>query len=107
MRRQRTLLVAVVSALDVASSLAACGGSDDDGTPQGAEPTAGSWKTWVLSAPEQIRVPPPPGSDSATAKRDASALEAARRARTPQQAALAREYGGLVVDRAKRDGAEA
>ena len=34
------------------------------------EPDAGKWKTWVLSSPDEIRVPPPPapGSEEAVAE---------------------------------------
>jgi membrane-associated phospholipid phosphatase len=91
-------LNALLSVLAVAASLlVGCGGSDGDGAPRGAEPTAGSWKTWVLSSPAQIRVAPPPGSDSPAAKRDASDRAAAMRARTPEQVKLAREYGAAPV----------
>ena len=97
MSRQRTSLMVVVSAFAIAALFTGCGGSDGDDTPRGSEPTAGSWKTWVLSSPEQIRVPPPPGGDSAAATRDADALAAATRAKTPQQVALARDYSAAPV----------
>src|SRR5262249_40249030 len=47
------------------------------------EPTAGSWRTWVLSSGSQLRLPPPGGRDSReeieillnlVAQRDANAL---------------------------------
>lgn len=87
--------MAVLTALAL-GVLLGCGGSDDDQQP-GAEPTAGSWKTWVLSSPAEVRVPPPPGSDSPAAQRDADALAAAERAQTPEQVALARRYSAAPV----------
>lgn len=86
-----------LAALAVATMLLfGCGGSDDD-ERRGAEPTAGSWKAWVLSSPAQIRVPPPPDGDSAAAKRDASDREAAMAARTAEQTRLANAYGAAPV----------
>ena len=32
------------------------------------EPTAGAWKTWVISSGESLRVPPPPTGDAETAE---------------------------------------
>ena len=42
----------------------------DDADPVPAEPTAGQWRTWVLSSPSEIEVPPPPARGSAEAKAD-------------------------------------
>lgn len=86
-----------LAAIAVAAMLlVGCGGSDDDES-RGAEPTAGSWKTWVLSSPAEIRVPPPPGSDSPAAERDASGREAAMAANTAEQTRLAMAYSAAPV----------
>lgn len=82
----------------VAMAVAGCGGSD--GAEQtGAEPSAGSWKPWVLSSGSEIRVPPPPAKGSAADKRDAAAVAAATKARTPAQQALARQYTTAPVSK--------
>lgn len=83
-------IVAVMALLSVG-----CGDSDDP--PSGAEPTAGRWKTWVLSSPAEIRVPPPPAQDSAAAKRDADELAAAVRDSTPASRKLAATYSANPV----------
>lgn len=66
-----------VTALGLALALlaTACASGDDavepgDVAPDAtaaaitAEPTAGTWKTWVLTAPDQFAVPPPPAAGS-------------------------------------------
>ena len=97
MNPPRRSIIALVAILAITPVLAGCGDSDDDTGARGAEPTAGTWKPWVLSSADEIKVAPPPGSDSAAAKRDASGLAAAVAARTPAQAKLAREYSAAPV----------
>jgi len=70
--------------------LVACGNDEHKATTPGAEPTAGSWQTWVLSNASEIAVPAPPAPDSAAARADAAALKRAAATRTPAQAAAAR-----------------
>ncbi|MGH2918273.1 MAG: phosphatase PAP2 family protein [Solirubrobacteraceae bacterium] len=91
----RMAVAGVLAALVLA--LAGCGGSDDDDAGSGAEPTAGSWKTWVLTSADAVRVAPPPADGSAAAKRDEAGLDAAVRARTARQTALARTYSSAPV----------
>jgi membrane-associated phospholipid phosphatase len=90
---RRSVLLSVVATL----VLAGCGASGDDDAPRGAEPSAGTWKTWVLSSSAEIRVPAPPRTGTPEAERDARERATAMRARTPSQAALAREYSAAPV----------
>lgn len=59
-----------------------------------AEPTAGTWKTWVLEAPDQIPVPPPPADGSAEAKADDAELRKLAGERTPEVADFVRRWSG-------------
>lgn len=97
MHTTRASLIALIAILALAPALTGCGDSDDKDGAKGAEPTAGTWKPWVLSSADEISVAPPPGSDSAAARRDASELEAAVKARTPEQAKLARTFSAAPV----------
>jgi ABC-type glycerol-3-phosphate transport system substrate-binding protein len=64
-RWRKTVVVLIAVAL-VATGCGGDGDSEEAGSP--AEPTAGTWKTWVLSSPTDIPVPPPPGKGSAQEK---------------------------------------
>jgi len=78
----------VAGALGVALISGACGSSDkthavaEGGLP--AEARAGSWKTWVLTSPEQIKVPPPPAAGTAQARAELAELKDLAAGRTPQ-----------------------
>ena len=91
------MLIAVVGLLALAPLIGGCGGSADDDRSSKAEPSAGGWTPWVLRSGGSIGVPAPPAPDSAAARRDMSELEAAVRARTPAQEALARRYSAAPV----------
>lgn len=97
MSRLRALPILVTGVLALAALLSACGGGDDDSKASDTEPSAGTWKPWVLSSAAEVAVAPPPSRDSAAAKRDARELDAAIGARTPQQEALARRYSAAPV----------
>jgi hypothetical protein len=56
-----------------AMTVAAADGSSSDRCSQ-IEPTAGGWKTWVLSSGRDLRLPPPPGT--AATEREIEVLEA-------------------------------
>ena len=73
------------AAVVLAAGLAACGGGDsaENDTSARAEPTAGRWRTWVLSSGSEIEVAPPPEEDSDRAEADRKELERAARKRTP------------------------
>ena len=76
----------VVAAATIAA-LSGCGGSDAPASPR-AEPSAGDWKTWVLSSSDQLGVPPPPAKGSAAASAELAELERLTRGRS---AAIERE----------------
>ena len=95
-------MVAVVLA---AGLMAGCSDDgDDDGeattntTAAGpaavAEPTAGTWKPWVLTAPDQIPVPPPPAEGSDEARADDAELQRLEAQRTPEVADFVRKWSG-------------
>ncbi len=80
--------------LALALVVGGCGNSDDGPSrvpAADAEPTAGSWKTWVLDSPADIAVAPPPRAGSAAARTDERELAAAVDARTPAQEKRVRE----------------
>jgi len=99
-RRWSTVLAAVV-----ALALAASGCSKADrpsatapepvraGVDR-AEPTAGTWRTWVLTAADQIPVPPPPAEGSPQARAEDQELRDAVARRTPEVADLVRRWDG-------------
>ena len=63
-----------------------CGDANDTASSAPApEPSAAGWKTWVLSSPGEISVPPPPRAGSAAAALDERVLREKVRARTPAQ----------------------
>ena len=80
-----------ITALAAGALLAGCG-DDDVATPRVAapEPSAQRWQTWVLGAPDEIAVAPPPRAGSSDALRDDRALRDAVAARTPEQDAALR-----------------
>jgi hypothetical protein len=71
-------------ALVLATATVACGNESDGGDGLRSEPSAGAWKTWVLTSPSDIAVPPPPDEGSARAKTDLDEVERAAGARTPE-----------------------
>ncbi len=79
-----------------------CGDSDDGparAPAADAEPTAGTWKPWVLDSPSQIAVAPPPRAGSAAAKADVRELAAAVEGRTAEQEKQVRaQHAQTVVE---------
>ena len=74
----------------------ACGGTEDDervvpgGIP--AQPQAGTWKPWVLTSSDQIKVPAPPKVGSDVAKAELEELKDLAANRTPQMEAEAHRW---------------
>ncbi len=75
--------LAAMAALVLAALLGGCGSGDDKPSTAAAEPSAGTWKTWVLSSPDQIPVPPPPKAGSRAEQVDMAELRRVAEARTP------------------------
>ncbi|HET7488798.1 MAG TPA: phosphatase PAP2 family protein [Acidimicrobiales bacterium] len=90
MRRGRLLAVLGVSVALVAG---ACGSGGADAGAKG-EPTAGTWRTWVLKSPAQVRVPPPPAPGSAAEKKEDAELKALVAKRTPEVADFVDKWDG-------------
>ena len=89
--RLQRVTAAGLACVALASVMVACG--DDGGSPMEAvvraEPTAGTWKTWVLSSGSEIQVPAPPAKDSEQAEADLDAVkDAADRRRAGTQATV-------------------
>ena len=81
-----------------ALSLVGCGGDDGERlAAPSAEPSAGTWGTWVLSSPAQVRVPPPPPRGSAQERSEAARLRALARRRTAQQQRTVRRWNEPVT----------
>jgi hypothetical protein len=78
--------------------MVACG--DDGGSPTKAvvraEPSAGTWKTWVLSSGSEIQVPAPPAKDSDKAKADLKAVKDAADKRTSATQARVDRWSGAL-----------
>ncbi|MGH9188827.1 MAG: vanadium-dependent haloperoxidase [Acidimicrobiales bacterium] len=81
-----------------AFGVAACG--NDNGTKASAEtslpaePTAGQWVPWVLSAGSSVEVPAPPAAGSEKAKADLAELEKLATSRTDADRANVEKWGG-------------
>ena len=101
-RRTWKPALALVTALVVATT--AC--SEVNRSPRGAartttssaasraEPTAGSWRPWVLTSADQIPVPPPPATGSAAAAAEEQELRDLAARRTPEVADIVRRWDG-------------
>lgn len=92
-RRWASVALAVAVALP---ALAACGSSDDTAVVEGTEPSAGTWKTWVIGSPATLAVPAPPAKGSAQAKADAAELASLAAKRTPEVRQLVDRYSGAL-----------
>ena len=57
--RWRTVVVLTIT-LGLVAAGCGDGDSDEEASGRKAEPTAGTWKPWLLSSPSEIPVPPPP-----------------------------------------------
>lgn len=92
---------AVAVAALLAVGVAACGddGDDEEAGAGGAEraaaePTAGTWRTWVLKSPTEVRVPPPPADGSSEADAEEAELRELAEDRTPEVEDIIRKWSG-------------
>ena len=89
-RKLRSLPALAATATTLAVS--ACGGGEAPRST-GANTAAGNWRTWVLSAPDQIEVPAPPSD----AEEELAELRRVAAARTPATVREAREWDGRAA----------
>jgi len=89
--RDRTVRWLLALGLVAASAVSACGDGNAPARSR-SEPTAGAWKTWVLTSPDQVPVAPPPGDGS---RAEPAELERLVRARSPADERDARAWNGL------------
>jgi hypothetical protein len=85
-----------LACLALSSVMVACG-DDGDSAMEAvvrAEPSAGTWHTWVLSSGAEIAVPAPPAKDSDQAKADLKAVKDAAEARTAATKAMVDKWSG-------------
>ena len=92
MRRRAAIAALAAGVLAASVGAAGCGGSDTSSAAASDDANAGQWKTWVLSSPAEIKVPPPPATGSAAADRDQQELKQAVASRTPSSEATARNW---------------
>jgi len=76
-------------AIAAALTIAGCGEASKPDGP-GADRSAGNWKTWVLSSPDQIAVPAPPAPGSPAAKAELAEVRRLATTRTPAMERTAR-----------------
>ncbi len=92
---------AVVMAVAFGLVAAGCsaGDSSDEAGGQKAEPNAGTWKTWVLTSPTEIPVPPPPAKGSDQEKAEDAEIRDLAAKRTPEVKDIVRKWaaGGEPV----------
>jgi PAP2 superfamily len=96
---RRKFAAALVVGTLLVTSMAACGDDNDETSAAArsgglrAEPTAGRWKTWVVS-PEEIVVPAPPEEGSAEVELDLQEVERLAEERTPQVREVVAKWSG-------------
>jgi hypothetical protein len=91
---------ALALAASLALGAAACGDDGDDGGAEAsgaertveAEPTAGTWRTWVLKSPTEVRVPPPPAEGSSQADAEEEQVRELAGERTPEVEDIIRKW---------------
>ena len=90
------MAVAGLACVAISAGMVACGDDGDSAMEAAtrAEPTAGTWKTWVLKSGSEVEVPAPPAKDSAKAKTDEKAVKDAAEARTSDTQAIVDKWSG-------------
>ena len=92
-----TLTTALVVAASACSTVERAGPVATEAKAAGvnlAEPSAGTWKPWVLTSATQIAVPPPPAAGSPEARAEDQELRDAVAKRTPEVADFVRRWDG-------------
>ncbi|MGH9267077.1 MAG: hypothetical protein ACRD0D_02760, partial [Acidimicrobiales bacterium] len=87
---------AAVAAVILCTAMAACGDRNDDEARPRAEPTAGTWHTWILANPASVTVAPPPAKGSAEAKADLAEVKREAAARTPEVVETINKWSGAL-----------
>ena len=84
----------MLTGLGLVASACGDGGGDGSARPARAEaePSAGTWKTWVLSSPTEIPVPPPPARGSAEEKAEDQEIKDLAAKRTPEVKDIVRKW---------------
>ena len=84
---------AVVLAVALGMVASGCGGDgSDEAGGQKAEPNAGTWKTWVLSSPTEVPVPPPPEKGSTQEKAEDQEIRDLAEERTVEVKDIVRKW---------------
>ena len=88
-KTRRAMFLVVVTALTQA-----CSNSVNDSAQRvAAEPRAGTWRTWVLSSPAQVKVPAPPKRGSPVARDEITELRDLADNRTPRMEERIHHWG--------------
>ena len=95
MRMRRTTAVAA-ACLTLGTAVAGCndGGGGRLEPTVAAQPTAGTWKTWVLGSPTDVIVPPPPAEGSDQAEADLNVVKDLVAQRTPEVRSTVEKWNG-------------
>jgi hypothetical protein len=88
--------VHLAPALATVLLLAGCGDMAG-GSRSAVEPSAGTWKTWVLTSPTQIAVPPPSAPRSVEEEQDRAELERLTSDRTPDVERAAQDWDSRMA----------
>lgn len=95
---KKTWQKAVIAVIGLGLLASACGddgGGKSDNAAKAkakAEPSAGTWKTWILSSPTEIAVPPPPAAGSAQEKAEDQEIKDLAAKRTPEVKDIVRKW---------------
>ncbi|MGH9282166.1 MAG: hypothetical protein ACRD0S_04445, partial [Acidimicrobiales bacterium] len=108
-RRGWRAAAALLAASTLAAGFGACGDDDDESASSttaasGAAGAGGAslaevagWHTWILSSPDQIEVPEPPGDNSAERKAEMEEVEKLAGQRTAEVEAQVARWSGEII----------
>ncbi|MCA1691030.1 MAG: hypothetical protein LC733_02095 [Actinobacteria bacterium] len=90
----------VATCLALTTALVGCGEDEEAQDRSGrAEPSAGTWKTWVLDSPQDILVPPPLEPGSEKAESELQQVKDLEDQRTPQVRETVTKWSGPLATR--------